>query len=93
MIQFVTSTMLLIGFSPIASSRYCSHSGDGCTVTFSNTSALYRGHRVEVFDLDPDAGAAGRQQFEHRPDRAAASAESPPLRAPCRDGPTDPAGA
>ena len=43
--KFVMSTMLLIGFSPMAVSRYCSHSGEGCTVTFSNTSALYRGHR------------------------------------------------
>ena len=40
MMKFVTSTMLLIGFRPIASSRYCSHSGEGCTVTFSNTSAV-----------------------------------------------------
>ena len=43
--KFVISTMLLIGFSPIAVSRYCSHNGEGCTVTFSKTSALYRGHR------------------------------------------------
>ena len=38
--KFVISTMLLIGFSPMAVSRYCSHKGEGCTVTFSNTSAL-----------------------------------------------------
>ena len=43
--KFVISTMLLIGLRPIAVSRYCSHNGDGCTVTFSKTSALYRGQR------------------------------------------------
>ena len=43
MTKFVISTMLLIGFRPIAVSRYCSHKGEGCTVTFSKTSALYRG--------------------------------------------------
>ena len=43
--KLVTSTMLLIGLRPIASSRYCSQGGLGRTVTFSKTSALYRGHR------------------------------------------------
>ena len=40
MTKFVTSTMLLIEFRPMASRRYCSQSGDGATVMFSKTSAL-----------------------------------------------------
>ena len=40
MTKFVMSTMLLMGFSPMAVRRHCSHSGEGRTVTFSKTSAL-----------------------------------------------------
>ena len=69
MTKFVMSTMLLIGFRPIAVSRYCSHSGEGCTVTFSNTSALYRGQRSRSSICTWIAAAPCGQQVELRPGR------------------------
>jgi hypothetical protein len=52
------STMLLIGFSPSAVSRHCSQAGEGFTVTFSKTSALYRGQRSKFSISTPMAGGA-----------------------------------
>ncbi len=57
--------MLLIGFNPIAVSRACSHNGDGWTRTFSNTSALNRGHNARS-SISIFTGAAGRRQTLER---------------------------
>ncbi len=49
-----------------ASAAACSHSGDGCTVTFSKTSALYRGHRSRSSTCTWIAGGPVGQQAELR---------------------------
>jgi hypothetical protein len=47
-----------MGFKPMG--RYCSQSGEGCTVTFSKTSALYRGQRLRS-SSNQDGGTLGKQ--------------------------------
>ena len=64
MTKLVMSTMLLMGLSPMAVSRPAASSGEGRTVTFSKTSALYRGQRSRVFDGDFDGRRAVGQQIE-----------------------------
>ena len=62
--------MLLIGFNPTAVSRACNHKGDGWMRTFSNTSALYRGHNARsstsIFTGPPAAGKLSSETGSRR---------------------------
>ncbi len=61
----------------------------GATVTFSKTSALYRGQRSRSSIWTRMAGAAGGEQVERHGILQACSRRWRRLPAPCRDGPTD----
>ena len=46
MIYWVTSTTLLMGRTPMDFKRFCSHSGDSLTVTFSSVNPVYLGQAL-----------------------------------------------